>query len=345
MTLYYLKRSGAVLALPVAVLLNLSGCGSEEPAASASAVVPSSAAQLSATTAPESVQLDLSSDPIDRADFLGLNPPKILEPEPCPFLSDETALNTAKRTDKLVRRNTSNRECYWSRNLGFSIKVSVEPLASAKPLKDRAYNIDSLPIFQAQTGPGSNAMVLLDTVWDKAGRPYAIGFEQDQHLVTIYVTGLNTDIERLLATANEVSEKLPTAPKIVDHVMNPARFDLCSVWSEQSISAALGSAVTVVKADDACTWKSDDAAIQFGLFYGGNFPFDSLIEQGATELENLGVRAVIRKQRKKGSRPSAFVLDVTLGDAKKVTLSISDSVAGSDAIAIALVQNLTSRLN
>lgn len=351
MALRVLKNSRLAVVLPALMLFTLTGCGDEEPAESAAASGGPGAMSGGAGSVPSSdsakptaAKLDLSAATIDRADFLGLNPPKVVEPEPCPFLSDETALKTAKRTEKLLRRNTSNTECYWSRNLGFSIKVSVEPLASAKPLKERAYNLDSPPIFQPQSGPGSNAIVLLDTVWDKAGRPYAMGFEQDNQLITVYVMGLSTDTERLVATANEVAAKLPKAPTVVDHVMNPQRFDLCSVWSQENISAAMGSAATSVKTDDACTWNANDASIAFGLFYGGSFPFDSLIEQGGQEIENLGVRAVVSKQRAKGSQPAASVLDVTLGDDKMINLKVSDSVPNSGSVAIALAQNLVDRL-
>ena len=291
-----------------------------------------------------SVSLELGSYPIDREEFLGLTKRVPAEPEPCPFLSDATALGTAKRSDKLVRRRTSNQECYWSRNLGFSVRVEVEPLANAKPLKDRAYNMDSPPIFQSQPGPGANATVLLDTVWDSSGRPYAMGFEQDNQLVTIYVTGLSTDVERLVTTAKEVAMKLPNAPTIEPGFDEPQRYDLCSLWSAERLGTAVGHRLQAETQSDQCNWVSADASIKLGLYSARDFPFDSLISQGATELPNLGLRAILHQQRQKGSRPAAAVLDMTLSENKMINLQVSRSIANSDAVAVELAKNLSGRL-
>ncbi|MFK7976698.1 MAG: hypothetical protein AB8C02_11205, partial [Halioglobus sp.] len=121
------RSTARSISLSALLILGLAGCGGEEQVEAASEANASTAPHNSASASTAPAKLALASDAIDRADFLGLNPPKVMEPEPCPFLSEETALKTAKRTDKLVRRNTSNSECYWSRNLGFSIKVRVDP--------------------------------------------------------------------------------------------------------------------------------------------------------------------------------------------------------------------------
>lgn len=286
------------------------------------------------------VALDLPSTPIDRALFLGLKKAEIAPVGPCPFLSDETALGTAKRSDKLVRRKVSNEECYWSQNLGFSVSVKVEPLADAKPLRDRAYNMDSPPIFDAQPGPGSNALILKDTVWDEEGRPYAMGFEQDGKLVTIYVTGLSTEPARLIATANEVATKLPTAPTIEAQPGQPETFDVCAVWSEATMTAVAGIPVTAVKQSGTCTWKAGDTSISLGVFSSRDFPFDSLIaDRGAREIPDLGTRATVFHR----NRNPASVLDVTLGDQRMINIAVSDTVPSSEEVALALAKNVISR--
>lgn len=338
MTSSFLKVTGAVVALLVLV-----GCGSDESADATSGDSVNTVQSPQTEVSPAPVELDLPTTSINRELFLGLKKPEPVKPEPCPFLSDETALNTAQRSDKLVRRTASNAECYWSQNSGFSVRVKIETLASAKPLRDRAYNLDSPPIFEPQSAPGRNAMVLLDTVWKEKGTPYAMGFEQADKLVTIYVTGLHTDTARLVATATEVAAKLPDAPRLEAQLAGSERYDMCSIWSEDVISTVVGSAVTAVKTDDRCVWKSDDALIDIGLYYGRDFPFDSLIEQGAVDIQDLGVRAIIHRQRAKGSRPAASVLDITLGDEKMVNIKVSESTSESKAVAIALAKNLIGR--
>ncbi|MGK0371358.1 MAG: hypothetical protein ACJAW1_001601 [Glaciecola sp.] len=111
----------------------------------------------------KSLDIDLRSTPFDKQVFLGLIVPEVKEAAPCPFLSDEAAVVIVKTDWNLKRRETSNEKCYWSKNLGFSIKLTIEALAKATPVKERAYNLPSPPVMKVQPEPGNNAIVLYDT--------------------------------------------------------------------------------------------------------------------------------------------------------------------------------------
>ena len=212
----------------------LGACGdtaSTEPAATNRAEARSPAPAASGTAAA------LPTRAISADDAFGRTPPVLVRPGPCPFLSDETAIATARanRSAPLSRKGVSNTECRWSYSAGFSVIVKVQAVDEATPASERRYNLGSDPLIVRHAGPGENAMVLKDDTWETA-RPYAFGFEQDGRSVSIQVIGLQTSIDQLLATANEVASKLPIAPEV-----EPSRYEerpalsACSVWDERGL--------------------------------------------------------------------------------------------------------------
>lgn len=293
----------------------------------------------------KSMRLDLSTTALDKPAFLGLVEPPEKPVAPCPFLSDETAFSIVKTDWILKRRDTSNERCYWSKNLGFSVKLTVEPLATAKPLSTRVYNLESKPVLKSQAEPGINATILYDTVWDKE-RAYAMSFEQNNKLVMITVTGLATDAERLTAAAMEVADKLPTAAVFVSQDDKAGSFDVCSTWRKSDIEAILGIPVQTTLGSLDCKWESTTEEglkqIRVTIYSGQSYPWESVLEQGASEIPGIGERGLMERKRKKGSMPAHVLLN-TLYDERLVTVSITDTIADHEAVALALSKNIDSR--
>lgn len=332
--------------LALAGFLLLAACGddgSSKQTAEASAASPQPA-----NPEPEkSVSLNLRSTPLDKKVYLGIVIPEVEEAAPCPFLSDEAAFASVKTNWILKRRETSNQQCYWSKNLGFSIKVTVEPLATAKPVQSRAYNMDSPPVLKQQPAPGNNAVVLYDTTWDKE-QAYAMAFEQDSKLVMIYVTGMETDAERLSAAAKEVSAKLATAAIIDSPQDNAGAFNICTTWAESEIAEIIGTPVKATMGKLDCKWETGEGAnlkqVRVTIYGGKTYPWESVLEQrGSTEVPDVGERGIMEKKRKRSNMPGHVLLNA-LYDEKLVTVSVTDTIADYKAVALALSKNIDKRL-
>jgi hypothetical protein len=295
--------------------------------------------------ASQPLQLDLLTVPLNKQEFLGLTEPAVKVAAPCPFLSDEAATAVVKSSWELKRRETSNEQCYWSKNLGFSVKLTIEPLATAKPVAERAYNLDSPPILKSQVEPGNNATVLYDTVWDKE-RPYAISFELDNKLVMIFVTGMSTDAELLTTAAKEVAAKLPTESIAASIQDEPVEFDMCSIWHESQMAALIGSPINVTKGKLDCTWASGlgDSLKQINVMvsYGKGHTWDYLLELGGVAVPGIGESAMLNKMRKKPNRPGHVTLKA-LYDERLVNFTVTESIVDNEAVAIALSKNIDSR--
>ncbi len=330
--------------LPFTGLLFLTACGDAEKPNQTNTT------STTLTTNKESIKsvnLDLSSAPLEKQIFLGLITPTAKEAAPCPFLSDTTAVETAKTSWVLKRRETSNERCYWSKNQGFSIKVTVEPLATAKPVQERVYNLESPPVLKDQPEPGNNAVILYDTVWDNE-RPYAMAFELDNKLVWISVTGMATDAKRLTATAKEVAEKLPTAPKLDQRQNNTDTFSLCSTWSEAEIAAIIGSPVKVLSRGQDCKWEAGSETgikhVSITIYDGKSYPWESVLEQRGVDIAGVGERGVMERKRKRGDVPGYVLLNVLYNE-RLVTISTTDTIGDHEAVALALSKNIDSRFN
>ncbi len=290
-------------------------------------------------------QLNLSTAPISRPMFLGQIEPEIQAAAPCPFLSDEDAMAIIKSKRELKRRNTSNEQCYWSMNAGFSIKLTLEPLATAKPVQERSYNIDSPPVLKSQPGPGINASVLYDTVWDKE-QPYAMSFEQGQQLVMLYVTGMATDAELLTTAPHIVSDHIRTGAAIVAQADATDEFNLCSTWTDTEIAAIIGSPLEVNAGKLECKWSSgsgdDLKQIGVNVSYGKNHTWDYLREIGGVDVAGIGEGAMLNKMRKKGNRPGHVVVKALYAESL-VNVSVTDNIADFNGVAVALANNIGSR--
>lgn len=331
--------------LTFAGLIFIGACSDSEPTNQVDKALINSSTSSASAEPIKSVHLDLTSTPIDKKAYLGLIAPEVKVAAACPFLSDETALATVKTDWILKRRETSNERCYWSKNLGFSIKVTVEPLATAKPVRERAYNLESPPVLKDQPEPGNNAVILYDTVWDNE-RPYAIAFEQDNKLVMIYVTGMATDADRLTATAKEIANKLPNAPVLDAQQNNAGSFDVCTTWSESDIEAIIGTPVEVTLGNLDCKWETatgeDFKQIRVTIYDGRNYPWESLLEQGAVEIAGVGERGVMERKRKRANVPG-YVLLNALYEERLVTIKTSETISDHEAVALALSKNIDAR--
>ncbi len=293
----------------------------------------------------------LATTSLDRDALLGVTSETIIEPGPCPFLTESTALATAEKTEDLIRREVSNTLCRWSKNAGFAIRVSIEPLATATPLQDRAYNLDTPPVLKRQAGPGANATILYDTAWEKE-RPYAMGFEQDDKLIEIFVTGLATDPTRLTDTAEEIAATLPSAPMIeTQHREIKPALDFCTIWSNESLSPLLSATQEEPLRNSpygsaGCKWETGYSygarSIMLARYKQGDTNLDKVQELGGESLSSLGDRAVIL------TRPATdgYAGDTTLWvetDAQQFSIILTGTIPDHAKLARTLMENLLSR--
>lgn len=255
----------------------LPGCDSNsavtDPASGGQNLAPVSVVSAPAAEKP-AVSLGDAAINFDAA--LGRVPTVITAPGPCPFLSDETAKSAAKTNYELERRQVSNSECRWSYNAGFSINVTIEAINESIPIAQRRYNLGVDTELEPQSGPGKNSTLVSDTAWGKP-IPFGYGFELKDDAVFIRVTGMQTDKNRLRATADEIAKLLPNAP-----IIQPQRraesvtFEPCSVWQDQAIQSALGPAkyspVSSHPSGNSCIYKAyaDDSGkgITFTVRFG-----------------------------------------------------------------------------
>lgn len=341
----------------LAATMSIAACGSESPAAGAANPADQSTLQAATTsespaTSQSAPSTALTTTPLDRQALLGVVSETIVETAPCPFLSDSTAIATAETNYELIRREVSNEACRWSRNSGFSIRVAVAPIATATPLKDRAYNIDTPPVLKPQPGPGTNAVILYDTAWDKE-LPYAMGFEQGDKLIEIFVTGLETDEARLTATAEEVAAKLPTAPAIEQQYreVQPA-LDYCTVWSDESLGALIGTTTedgmrSAVYGQTGCKWTAGFGAnaksVTVARYKQGDTKLSKILELGGQTLANLGDEAVILTRPPADGYAGDSAIWVEVGD-QQLNLTISGTIPDHANVAKTLMENILSRI-
>lgn len=355
MTLKNIAAWGAM-----AAAISMTACGGESSPTEATNQAAQTTQQVSgnaASSANEEVAAPasnaaLSTAPLDRQALLGVTSETIVETGPCPFLSDSTAIATADTSYDLIRREVSNEVCRWSKNAGFSVRVSVAPLATATPLKDRAYNIDTPPVLKDQPGPGTNAVILYDTAWDKE-LPYAMGFEQGDQLVEIFVTGLETDLARLTATAQEVAAKLPTAPTIEHQYREvQAALDYCTIWSTESLDALVGTTAdeslrNAVYGKAGCKWDAGYGAnaksLSLGRYKQGDTNLDKILEMGGQTVANLGDRSVILTRPASDGYAGDSAIWVEVDD-QQFNLTVSGTINDHDIVAKTLMQNLLARI-
>jgi len=218
----------------------LPGCDSNDTATDLVKEVQKSAA-VSAGSAPEEAEstISLSDDAINYQAALGRVPTVVTVPGPCPFLSDDAAKAAVKTSYELERKQVSNSGCRWSYNAGFSIEVTVAAIDKAIPIEQRRYNLGVDTKLEPQTGPGTNATLVSDTAFGKPV-PFGYGFELNNDAIFIHVTGMQTDNNRLRATADEIANLLPSAPVIQpQRISESVTFEPCSIWQDQAIGNVL----------------------------------------------------------------------------------------------------------
>lgn len=351
-------RKMAMLGVVIATL-GLAACGGESPtnastsqlnqSNSPSAPTKTSAGDAAGDQVPGAT---LPTTSLNRDALFGLISETVVETGPCPFLSDATALATADTNFELLRREVSNDACRWSKNAGFSVRASVAPLATATPLKDRAYNLETPPVLKDQPGPGDAAVILYDTAWDKE-RPYAMGFEQGDSLVEIFVTGLETDTARLTKTAMEIAEKLPNAPSIEHQYreIKPAQ-DFCAIWSIESLGAVVGVNADADLRNAAygkagCKWDSGYGAnaktVTLARYKLGDTNLDRMIELGGETLSDLGDRAVVLTRAASDGYAGDSTIWVEV-DEQQFSLTVTGTIPDHAAVVERLMENLFSRV-
>ncbi len=300
-----------------------------------------------------SVSTPLPTTPISASDAMGRTPPSVKETDPCPFLSDETARAAATTEYVLTRRRVSNAECVWNYNIGFQVSARVEPIASSRPFSDHAYNMDVPAVLQSMSSPGQNAVVLADTAFKGAPRPYAFGFEQRDQRIVIYITGMRTSEAQLQAAAEEIATRLPNAPTIEPQIREETgAFDPCATWTEASLRTLFNqpdsAVVGLAPSRTSCTYtiyfpRPSQNVVTVGLYIGEAQPdiIASLKGEGWSEVSGATVPTVSL------TTTDQFGISVQMRGVMHgadVLASVSDKDGGKDAMVDALFANLKARV-
>ncbi|CAN5849839.1 hypothetical protein BH24ACT8_BH24ACT8_17340 [soil metagenome] len=107
--------------------------------------------------------------------------------------------------------------CSWKEtNTGLWLQLTLEPAAisAVDDHSGRAYNIDVEPTPVAQDGPGSDAVLLIDTAFDEVGgEGFAYGYFFVAGEVTVFVESVGLDLgeDGLRALADEAASRLETS--------------------------------------------------------------------------------------------------------------------------------------
>lgn len=104
--------------------------------------------------------------------------------------------------------------CSWSdASAGLSIQLTVEPAATAETddHSGRGYNIDVEPVVEPQDGPGTKAVLLIDTAFVELGSDglaYGYFFVEGEVAAFVETVGLDAGGDSLRALADEIDARL-----------------------------------------------------------------------------------------------------------------------------------------
>jgi hypothetical protein len=303
------------------------------------------------TTSANSEPSGLTNTPISFAEAMNEAPKKI-EAGPCPFVSDSTIKASVRSSFEITRKEATNAKCRWSYNAGFAIDVTIEDLTSAKPISERGYNIGVDTVLEPQSGPGTNAMVVNDTAWDKP-IPFAYSFEKDGKLVFMRYTGFKTNAQIMRPAANEIAALMGTAPLTEQQDRNAApSFKACEVWNERDLKSVFGTADTAVVSQgmngmSTCHWKIYEDGVSGQKTAGFNIyrrPSGKKAEYEYGSYTPYSEDGITHYIRKSDSDFGLYIHIITPHPEGLVHVTVSDSGADATAVAKKLQKNLLSRM-
>lgn len=306
-----------------------------------------------ATSASKSqlTQNALTNTPISFADATG-ETSTIIEVDPCPFVSDEKILASVRSEFEITRREVSNTQCRWAYNAGFAIAVTIEDIATAEPIFERRYNMDVDTAPSPQDGPGTNAVVLNDTAWDKP-IPFAFSFEQDGKLVFMRYTGFRTNAEIMRPAASEISARMGSAAEIEPQRRRATEpFQACETWNEQDMKSVFGLDDTAVigqgmRGTSTCSWTIYEDGVTGQKTAGFNFfkhepgKEPDYEASGFSTYSDNGEEHYIEKNETKFGK---YINILTLRPQGVVSVTLSDPNGDQTEVAKRLQANLLSRL-
>ncbi len=293
----------------------------------------------------------LTHTPISFADATGATS-KMIEIDPCPFASDEIIKASVRSNFEMARREVSNTNCRWAYNAGFEVDITIEDRDSAVPISERKYNIGVDTILEAQSGPGSNAVVLNDTAWDKP-IPFAYSFEKDGKLVFMRYTGFKTDTDIMRPAANEIAARMSIAPTIRHqrrHKTEP--FKACDVWNEHDLKTVFDAGETAVMAPGAkgvstCSWKIYEDGVSGQKMVTVNIYKPESGKKAEYEYDSYkpySANGETHYLRKSNSGFGTFIHIITPRPEGLVHVTVSVPETDATSVAKALQKNLLSRM-
>lgn len=316
----------------------------------------SSAEGQSSATAEPSFTLETS--PISLSAALADTPAAPIGGEACPFLSTETAIATVKTSMAFALREASNARCVWNYNIGFEIKVTVEPAADSKPIEKRLYNLDNPPLIKAQSGPGTGAAIAYDTTWkERPPRPYAFGFAMDDDYIFIRTTGVETSVAQLRQAADEIARMLPNASKMVSGgapSSGAAGFKVCEMWSEDTLKGVFGvkeggSVFSHSSGSKTCVVSifqraggADKISLDFTFWETPAGDYEFRKANGWTPVELAGKRALFQEKQDQFGVANQYIAPMEYGSFGLTVLSKDPSMKAKAKL---LFENALSRIS
>lgn len=321
----------------------LSACGSSAEGQ------PSATAELSSA---------LETSPISLSAALLDTPSAPIGGEACPFLSTETAIATIKTSMAFALREASDTRCVWNYNVGFEIKVTVEPATDAKPIEKRLYNLDNPPLIKVQSGPGTGATIAYDTTWkERPPRPYAFGFTLGSDYIFIRTTGVATSEEQLRRAADEIARMLPDASKVATGGApdpTPAGFQACDIWSIETLKRVFavderGNVSSSPINNKTCTFtifpsrnRADGITLDFNFWKPPAGDYEARKASGWTPVELGGKQALLLEKEDQFGLATQYVAPMENGNFGLTVLSKDPAMK---ATATLLAENALSRIS
>lgn len=341
-------------ALICTTMLILTACGDEQSDQSDQSANTSNLSihsPITAKSGQKSKKSALTNTPISFADATG-ETSQMIEIGPCPFVSDEAIKASVRTSFEITRREVSNTECRWAYNAGFVINVTIEDVATAKPVSERRYNIGVDTVIMPQDGPGTSAAIINDTAWDKP-LPFAYSFEKDGKLVFMRYTGFKTGGDIMRPAANEIAARMSTAPTIrQERRQRTEPFKPCGVWNESDLKTVFDTGETAVVAPGAkgmstCSWKiyeDGDSGPKTATFNIYKREVGKKQEYEYDSYKPYSANGETHYLRKSDSDFGTYIHIITPRPEGLVHVTVSDPEKDASAVAKALHKNLLSRM-
>jgi hypothetical protein len=352
------SRWRATVAVLASTLL-LTACAEATPepgASDADAGTPGSgeavvagSAELSTEAIPFRDLYDFRSgdDPVVRTEAVQL--------DACPLLSLDTLVaSTRSYSEPTVLTSATSQRCTFASGAAFTFLVEVEAAADVDVDNHdgRAYNMDVEPIVEPQSGPGTNAVTLVDTAFadlsDSEGFRYLYFFVLGEQALTLRSTALEVNDDGWRVLADEVAENIRRGAaggevettEVVDDT-EAYTIEQCGFVTTDQLAALTGLDPADITTNHdpnnfRCRWEHPDQlgmSIRFGAAER-TYADEVSNASGEDRQGDLGILAV--------GTPVTFSVWLLEDDPRGFSVNADSEAwfAAADAVAVNLVQRI-----